>query len=250
MLYEVFGKLLKNTMLYGAYRDNPNYCEAYIDEETFNRIQEINKRNCKENTAENRDYIFSGLIKCPDCGRLLSGRITHQILKSGKKASYKRYACAMNYQSKQCTFLKYISESTFEKLMLNNIEQYIEDAKIRSIEIAESNDTKPLKYDIDEINEEIDRLNYSWQKGRIKTIEKYDEQYDKLMEQLELAKSERNEVEVKDFSKIEAVLHEGWKEIYKELDDEHKKAFWRGIISSIEIEWTKDVKRIKKVIFF
>jgi flagellin-specific chaperone FliS len=134
--------------------------------------------------------------------------------------------------------------------MLNNIEQYIEDAKVRSIEIAESNDTKPLKYNIDEINEEIDRLNYSWQKGRIKTIEKYDEQYDKLMEQLELAKSERNEVEVKDFSKIEAILHEGWREIYNALDDEHRKAFWRGIISSIELEWTTDVKRITQVKFF
>ena len=250
MLYEVFGRLLKNTMLYGAYRDNPNYCEAYIDKETFDKIQEINKRNCKENTAEKRQYIFSGLIKCPDCGRLLSGKITHQRLKNGGKSSYKRYACAMNYQSKQCTFKKYISENTLEKLMLKNIEQYIEDAKIRSLEITNSDEQKLLKYNIDEINEEIDRLNFSWRKGRIRTIEQYDKEYDELMEKLELAKSEQGEIEVKDFEKIEAVLHEGWREIYKELDDEHKKAFWRGIISSIELEWTADVKRIKSVKFF
>ena len=70
------------------------------------------------------------------------------------------------------------------------------------------------------------------------------------MEQLELAKKEKGEVEVKDFSKIEEVLHEGWREIYSALDDEHKKAFWRSIISSIELEWTPDVKRITKVTFF
>jgi DNA invertase Pin-like site-specific DNA recombinase len=250
MQYEVLGKLFKNTMLYGAYRDNPNYCEAYIDKETFDRMQEINKRNCKDNTAESREYIFSGLVKCPDCGRLLSGRVQMCKLKSGKKAHYKKYRCPRNYQEKQCTFNKAVNESTLEKLMLKNIEQYIEDAKIRSIEIANSNETKIPKYDIDAINEEIDRLNYAWQKGRIKTIEKYDEQYDELMMQLELAKSERNEVDIKDFEKIEAVLHEGWREIYKALDDEHKKAFWRGIISSIELEWTADVKRITKVIFF
>jgi adenine-specific DNA methylase len=249
MLYEVFGRLLKNTMLYGAYRDNPNYCEAYIDKETFDKIQEINKRNCKENTAENRHYIFSGLIRCPECGRALGGRAANQNLKCGKR-TYKRYACPRWYQSKLCSFNKFVSESTIEKLMLENIEQYIEDAKIRSIEIANSGETKIPKYDIDAINEEIDRLNYSWQKGRIKTIEKYDEQYDELMERLELAKSERNEIEVKDFTAIEAVLNEGWREIYNALDDEHKKAFWRSIIASIELEWTTDVKRITKVIFF
>ena len=250
MLYDVLGKLLKNTMLYGAYRDNPNYCEAYIDKETFDRIQEINKRNCKENTAEHRQYIFSGLIRCPECGRALSGRVQVYTLKSGEKTRYKKYRCPHNYQSGLCSFKKCVGESAVEKLMLKNIEQYIEDAKIRSIEIADNGEAKISKYDIEEINAEIDRLNFSWRKGRIRTIEQYDKEYDELMEKLELAKQEQPEVDVKDFEKIEAVLHEGWREIYDALDDEHKKAFWRGIISTINLEWTTDVKRITQVKFF
>lgn len=250
MLYEVFGKLLKNPMLYGAYRNNPNYCEAYIDKETFDRIQEINKRNCKENTRKNREYIFSGLIRCPECGRALSGRITAQNI-NGQKREYKRYACPKYYTSRMCSFDKYVAESTIQKLMLANIEQYIKDAKIRAIEIEDANEAKVHKYDIDELNAELERLNYAWQKGRIKGgVEQYDREYDELTDKIELAKQERGEVIVKDFDKIEAVLHEGWREIYNSLDDEHKKAFWRGIISSIELEWTTDVKRIKKVSFF
>jgi hypothetical protein len=236
-------------MLYGAYRDNTNYCDAYIDKETFDRIQEILNRNCKENTRHNREYIFSGLMRCPECGRRLGGRISIQYRK-GVRYEYKKYRCPYNYQSGHCSFNKAVSESTIEKMMLNNIEEYLEDAKIRSVEILESSETKIPKYDIDAINEELDRLNYSWRKGRIKTIEQYDKEYDELMEQLELAKSERNEVEVKDFTAIEAVISEGWKDIYNALDDAHKKAFWRGIISSIEIEWTTEVKRISKVTFF
>jgi DNA invertase Pin-like site-specific DNA recombinase/chorismate mutase len=250
MQYEVLGKLFKNTMLYGFYRGNPDYCEAYIDEETFNKMQEINKRNCKENTTENRCYLFSGLIFCPDCGRALSGRVQQQKLKSGEKAFYKKYRCPRHYQEKQCSFSKAVSESTIEKLMLNNILQYIEDAKIRSLKIADSGETKIPKYDIDAINEEIDRLNFSWRKGRIRTIEQYDKEYDELMEKLDLAKQEQGEVEVKDFGKIEEVLNEGWQEIYNALDDEHKKAFWRSIISTINLEWTADVKRISEVKFF
>ena len=69
------------------------------------------------------------------------------------------------------------------------------------------------------------------------------------MEKIDLAKKERNETEVKDFEAIEAVLHSGWREIYKALDDEHKKAFWQSIISSVEIEWTTKTKRITKVVF-
>lgn len=244
-----FSDLLANTMLYGAYRDNPNYCDAYIDKETFDKIQEIVKKNIKDNTAENRTYLFSGLIKCPHCGRLLAGQI-HRTVRDGKPTyMYKVYRCPKHRTSKACDFGKVVFEVTFEKMLLANLEQYVEDAKVRTLEITESGDEKVSKYNIDEINKEIERLNYSWRKGRIKTIEQYDKEYDELMEQLELAQSEQNETTTTDFEKIESILHSGWQEIYNALDEEHKRAFWRNLISSIEIEWDGKIKQIKRVNF-
>lgn len=249
MSQHAFGDLIANTMLYGAYRDNPTYCEAYIDKETFDKIQEIVKRNIKENTAENRIYLFTGLIKCPHCGRLLAGQI-HRTVRAGRPTyKYKVYRCPKHRASNACDFKMVVFEKNFEKMLLANLEQYVEDAKIRAIAITESNEQKIPKHDIEEINKEIERLNYSWQKGRIKTIEQYDKQYDELMERLELAQHEQNEISVTDFGKIEEVLQSDWREIYSALDEEHKRAFWRNIIASIEIEWTKDVKRITKVNF-
>ena len=70
-----------------------------------------------------------------------------------------------------------------------------------------------------------------------------------MIEKIELAKQEKEDTEPKDFSKIEGVLHEGWREIYKALDDENKRAFWRNIISSIEVEWHDKIKRIERVNF-
>lgn len=248
-----FGDLLKNTMLYGAYRDNPNYCEAYVDKETYDKLNDILNRNCKENTAENRIYYFTGLIRCPHCSRVLAGQMATSTKKSEEKTlryKYKKYRCPKHRTTNQCNFSKAISESILEKLLLANFEQYIEDAKIRSVEITDSGEDKVLKYDIDELNAELERLNYAWKKGRIKGgIEQYDKEYDELIEKIELAKQEKENTEPKDFSQIESVLHEGWREIYKALDDEHKRAFWRSIISSIEIEWTTNVKRITKVNF-
>ena len=248
--YDSFGKLLKNTMLYGAYRDNPVYCEGYIDKETFDKIQDMLKRNTKKNTADSRSYLFTGLIKCPDCGRTLAGTTTPNTNQQGRKYYYKKYRCPKHRTNMECGFNKAVNESIVEKMLLKNIGEYLNDAKIRAVEITDSGEPKVPKYNIEEINAEIERLNYSWKKGRIKSVEQYDKEYDELMELLEKAQDEQVEVNEKDFEKIEAVLHEGWEEIYKALDDDHKRAFWRNIISSIEINWTTDVKEITKVKFF
>ena len=106
------------------------------------------------------------------------------------------------------------------------------------------------KFDIAAIHEQIDRLNYSWQTGKIRKVEQYEKDYAELMEKLEQAEAEQGEVTIKDFSKIEAILHSGWQGIYNNLDNEHKRAFWRSFIKSIEVNWTTKKKEITKVNFF
>lgn len=250
MLYNSLKALLSNTMLYGAYRDNPSYCEAYIDKATFDKIQEIKHRNIKANTSENRAYIFSGLIKCPVCGNLLGGN-TSSELRNGVRYYFKKYRCQANRINHKCNFNKAISEKTFERKMLANIEKYLEEAKIRSTQITDDTGaTKIPKYNIDEIHEEIDRLNYSWQTGKIRKVEKYEKDYAELIAKLEKAEAEQGTVEIKDFSKIDNILHSGWEGIYNNLDDAYKRAFWRSFIQSIEIYWTTEKKEIVRVNFF
>lgn len=242
--------LLSNTMLYGAYRDNPEYCEPYIDKETFDKLQDITSRNIKENTADNRAYLFSGLIKCPECGKLLKSYIHQQRAKSGNVIKYKKYRCAACYGNGSCTFKKAISENVLERKMLANIKELLEDAKIRSAKVSESDDVKIPEHDLDDIHAQIDRLNYSWQTGKIRTVEQYESDYAELMAKLEKAEAERGEVATQDFSRIEAILELGWRSVYRNLDDEHKRAFWRSFVQSIEIEWTTEKKEIKRVNFF
>lgn len=243
--YNSLSSLLKNPMLCGTFRDNPSYCEAYMTREEFNKMQEILRKNVKENTAENRAYLFSGLIVCPLCKRKLSG-----AMYTNRGNQYKKYRCYCNRTNHTCDFNKTISENAFERLLLDNIEQYLEDAKIEAIEISEADTVKIPKYNIEEIHEQIDRLNYSWQTGKIRKVEQYEKDYTELMEKLEKAEAEQGEVTVKDFSKIEAVLHSGWRAVYENLDDAYKRAWWRSFIKSIEITWTTDIKRIDKINFF
>ena len=249
MGYKSLKLLLSNTMLYGAYRDNPSYCEAYIDKDTFDKIQEIMRCNVKENTAKNRAYLFSGLVLCPHCGNRLSGNTTSE-LKHGVRYYFKKYRCSGHRINNKCDFKKAVSEKVLERMMLANIEKYLEDAKIRAFNVEDSDEKKIPQYDIEDISAQIDRLNYSWQTGKIRTVEKYEKGYAELLELLEKAEAERVEVPVKDFGKIEAILHSGWETIYNELDDAYKRAFWRSFVKSIEIDWKTKKKEIVRVNFF
>ena len=166
------------------------------------------------------------------------------------KYVYKRYRCGKSKKDAACGFKKTVSENVFERMMIADIEKYMEDAKIRSTEVTDSNAVKVPKHSIEEINEQIDRLNYSWQTGKIRSVEKYEKDFADLMAKLEEAEAELSSTELKDFSKIEAILHSGWREIYNNLDDAYKRAFWRSFIQSIEIEWTTKHKEITRVNFF
>ena len=248
LLYKTIHALVKNPMLCGEYRGNPNYCEAYLTREEFDRLQELTKRNIKANT-EKRDYIFTGLLKCPHCGgRLAGGTQVNNV--RGKAYRYKRYRCANFRLHRTCDFNKSLSENVLERMLLENVEQYFQDAKIESVEVTDQENTQMQANDVDELMARIDRLNYSWQTGKIRTVEQYEKDYADLMEKLEEAEAEKKEIIVKDFSKIESILHAGWKEIYNNLDDAYKRAFWRSFIRSIELNWTTKTKEITRVNFY
>ena len=247
--YNSLSRLLANTMLYGCYRDNPNYCEAYMDKSTFDRLQEVTTRNVKDNTAENRAYYFSGLIVCPECGNRLAGLRT-TAKKNGHVYHYKKYRCFNYYINKRCSFNKVVSERVLERMLLANIAQYLDDAKMRVVKVTDGESTKIPAYDIEDLHEQLDRLNYSWQTGKIRKVAQYEKQYSELIEKIEKAEAEQQQPELKDFSHIEELLQGGWKEIYSALDDAYKRAFWRSFIQSIEIDWTTESKKIKRVNFF
>lgn len=242
--------LFDNPMLHGEYRGNPNYVEPYIDLETHKKLMELNKRSIKDNSKPDRTYIFSGLMKCPNCGRVMGGNKHTHKKPNGKIYEYKKYRCNGYVSNGVCTNSKTPLENTVEKIMLESIEQYFEDVKIAAAKVEESNEQKIYKYNIEEINGEIDRLNYSWRKGRIRSADQYEKEHDELMELLELAEAERKNYVPQDFSKIEEILHEGWKEIYLKLDDDHKRAFWRSFIVSFEPDWDSETKAIKNIKFY
>ena len=244
--YNAVRNVLKNTMIYGSYMGNPNYCEPYITKEMFDEIQQVIERNPRTSTDE-YPYIFTGLIRCPQCGGTLSGAV-HVNSKNGKQYRYYAYRCHKHRIHKRCDFTFVVFENKMEKLMLDRIEEIIEEQELKNIEISEKG-KKVGKYNVKELQTELDRLNYSWQKGRIKSVEEYDKKYDEIVAKIAEAESTVKE-KPKDFSHIKKTLSAGWKGIYEALDNEHKRAFWRSFVKEIQIDWGASKKDIDDIIFF
>lgn len=250
--YNPIMNALTNEMIYGTYKGNPNYCEPYITKGEFDLIQKYIKRNPRTSQSEHT-YIFTGLIRCPHCGNRLNGSVVfnNKYSKSGKKTyKYFGYRCHRNNTSKLCGFKTVAFEKRVEMEMLSKLESIVERKRISVLDMKSKTDNVS-KYDIDALQKELDRLNYSWQKGRIKSVEEYDRRYDEIMEKIEEANSENESLSQEpDYEKIKGILTSDWKDIYNALDAEHKRSFWRSFVEEIQIEWTKNVKIVSDIKFF
>lgn len=244
--YNAISNVLRNEMIYGSYKGNPNYCEPYITKEMFDKLQQIIERSPRT-SGDEYTYIFTGLLKCPNCGGTLTGAMHVNNVK-GKKYRYYAYRCHKHRIHKRCDFTFVVFENKLESIMLDRVEAILEEQELKNIEIA-NKDTASSKYDIKELQAELDRLNYSWQKGRIKNVEEYDREYEEIVAKIEEAGNTAKK-EPADFSHIRKTLSGGWKVIYESLDNDHKRAFWRSFVKEIHIEWNKTTKDVTHVEFF
>ena len=123
--YTTAHQILTDTKLYGYYRGNPDYCAGYIDKAVYDELQGILASNYTDNHPRHT-YLFKGLIPCPSCGRLLSGKTittSSQFDRYGKENyNYshptKIYRCTRAWQSKACDFLVSVNEAKLEKQLL------------------------------------------------------------------------------------------------------------------------------------
>ena len=235
--------LLKDTLLYGEYKGVADYVEPYITKERFDRIQDIMTRNARVNPVTGRVFLFSGLLKCPDCGRNMAGNFQ---LSDGKYEIFS-YRCNAGRTQKICSFTGGISEKKLEKQLLDNLAQYIGNEVIRVESVEEDQPKNRNAEKVAKLKAEMDRLNMMFRKGRI-SEEEYDTDYMKLEKQIK----KLDVVELppkKDLDVLKGILESDYKTIYSHLTRENKKAFWRNTIKEFTIDENKEIVP-ESIIFF
>lgn len=226
--------MCKSTFYYGTYRDNTNYCPAYITKEQYNAMQSINAKNIKvrENQNNQDPYLFTGLFVCPLCGRRLASA---RRIRGKQKKYYRYYRCLNHYTNNICDYARVLNEEVCEDYLINNIERLIlaKEIDIKTV-ASEKKSTKKI-INVNDYRKELDRLNNMYQKGRI-SEEKYDSEYARISEILNAHEDNILSFSFSDksFDKIKQTLSGDWLSIYQSLNRENKRAFWRSIIESIE----------------
>lgn len=235
LTYKQLTIFLVSSKICGHYRDNDSYCEALIDKETFDKVQDILKRNIKEKRSHNI-YLFSGLIACPNCDKILSGNFVDckRKLPNGEVKFYKRiYRYSCNDYTK-CSARRVNEEKLEAQLLkeLNNyIDAYISDVEVISEDIEQINREKQIKSK----KEEMSRLTNAYLKMRISEKE-YDAQYQKIEAEIKAISNISAPKHIRRKKEYQDLLSSDWKNIYKALDRENKRAFWRHFIKRIRIK--------------
>lgn len=231
--YDSFKKVLRDTKLYGAYRSNPNYCEAYIDQSTFEEIQSILSKNIKT-TPRNRLFMFAGLIKCPKCGRTLSGK--HGTNKYHKDYYY--YRCNVRFRDHNCTFTRQLNEDKIEAQLIAQLDEKINQYIINAEEIIDNSSTPEadiVTAQIEQVKREMKNTTISFNKGRM-TEREYDLAYEDLEDRLKELESKLQPVQVRDLTIYKELQGSNWLDLYKKLDKEHRRVFWRKYLREIKTD--------------
>lgn len=241
--YSMLRTMLSSEFYIGKYRDNNNYCPAYLTLNEWEEIQAISRRNIRTNRS-GRVYLFSGLLRCPICGQKLAGRGNKSIVnrKTREKREYIYYRCNNAYLNNLCTYTHNVSQILIEKYLLDNLENEFQDFCFRNVSVNASKKIDKKKRSAKQINAEIERLNFMFQKDRI-SFEYYNDQYEKLNKELDEIRVVVD-YPIKDYSYLKNIFQSGVKNVYDALDLESKQAFWHDIIREIHIDENHQIDRV------
>lgn len=273
-------KILSNSIYigvfeYGKYKRKPqdilrveNYCEPIIDEVTWNATRNVLVKNKHSNYGE-YIHLFSGLVKCPICGKIMSSSESFKYPNGKQKVYYhircKNHNCngfGLHYNTEKIeTKLKQVLEElTIYMLSMDNeiitcnstksddvkdIEKAIEKLKLQEkrlvdLYLSSNLDVEIINHKNDVIKKEIDKLNQK--KIRLDPDNNSKEYTIELIKKLDC--TEKNNTLF--FTNIKNI---GFTFLYDLLSREAKRDMIYRLISMIEIKRDKnyniDIKDIK-----
>ena len=245
-----------------------NYCEPIIDEVTWNATRNVLVKNKHSNYGE-YIHLFSGLVKCPICGEIMSSSESFKYPKGKQKVYYhlrcKNHNCSgfgLHYNTEKIeTKLKQVLEElTLFMLSMDNeiitcnstksddvkdIEKAIEKLKLQEkrlvdLYLSSNLDVETINHKNEVIKKEIDKLNQK--KVRLDPDNNSKEYTIELVKKLDC--TEKNNTLF--FTNIKNI---GFTFLYDLLSREAKRDMIHRLISIIEIKRDKnyniDIKDIK-----
>lgn len=225
--YNSWLNMCHNEIYMGVYKGVEDYCEPYLTPTQFN---ELSKGKNYRTPTNNRAYLFTGLIHCPLCGRIMTAK-SERSRRAINEIYY--YRCP-SVISKHCN-QKYLPEKRVEEYVITNIKDELEKF-ILSHEVSQPK-AKPKKLDSAKYKEQLRRVNVSYQAGNMEDDE-YLAKTKELKAMIEKASKEEASDAPANLDALKEFLDSGFEKIYDSLDREEKRRLWRSVIDELEFDGT------------
>lgn len=224
-------ELARKEIYSGHYKGVADYCPAYVSREDWLKL---NSRKIIKKTQKSRVYLFTGLIKCPGCGKTMSSKYCTQKLKDGTEKEYYNYRCP-DLGIGNCPNNKAVAQTKTENWLLKHLEELLK-LEIEKIELQLQQPKPKPNANIGALKEQLRRLDVIYMAGN-KSDDEYLKEQAELKEAIRKAENENPEKAVdRDLETLKRTLDSDFKTIYKTLDAEDKRVFWRSIIKEIHVE--------------
>lgn len=221
----------RNELYTGTFRGVEDYCPSYISRADWERII-LGHEIIKKTQSPDRVYLFTGLIRCPDCGNTM--KATFKTYPNDRSKEYNGYRCN-NGRLRACTFRHQLSERKIEKYLLNNIrpllEQYITTAEVEQTKKRQQTNAQ----DAVTLAEKLRRLNTIYMAGNI-SDEEYMAESRRLNAALEKAKTQSEEEVPPNLEALRAFLESDFLSLYDSLSKEDKRRMWRSVVQEIQLD--------------
>lgn len=228
-IFERYGKayahtslkvLLTNERYIGHAHGQDDFCPALIDPELFGLCQDLVKERGQRNLAKtSRVYLFTGLVRCAECGNKLSAHVVHN--------KYIYYRCTRNEKLHLCPHKKRTNEQNLEKWLLENLISSYEEYNFSLQQQAKAS---RQNIDIDRIKRKMEKLKDLYLNDLIDR-DSYEKDYIFLRDELRKVNAyEGEQRKPVDVSNLSTVL-----DLYHSLSRSEKKELWNRLIGHITI---------------
>lgn len=210
-----FSRVIHNTVYYGKFRDESDFCEPYITEEQYAIITDT-KSPFSERKHTDR-YIFRQLCKCAECGASMPGSLIRGHI---------YYRCPNNYMAKGCGMNRSLRQDRLEQMMLDEIRPAFDAFKYH-VEVDQSQPDNSER--IKALKSKQKRLTEMYIDGAIDR-DTYDARKASISAEISGLEPRR----IDDTKEIETLLNQPWETLYNRLENPQDRGqFWRAMVGSI-----------------
>lgn len=233
-----FKWMLTNRKYIGEAYGIEGYLEPIIDRQTFDTVQHMLKMNVKRTQV--RNYVFSGMVWCADCGRKMTGTSDVKNRHKENTERYKVYRCMYHYRPiPTCSNTRGINEKKLEKYLVTNLK----DLAFADIKVEDKKKAKSYEKQIKAIEKKMSRLKELYVNELI-NLDEYKRDMASYKADIDSFKERLKEYEGGDKTALKDLVGSRLDEWYWTLTENEKRELWASVIDKIYYGSDKNISVI------